>query len=161
MSCSASADISAFHGGISSPELVFMKFVRTYFSWEPLLFSALDKSWSMSSQVSRKRKSYCTFGLISLGTRNSTHFCVTIETSAFKRWPASARFGRKLSNDNYGFSWLVIMHKGIKNLITTETAWGDSPTRLDVVLLCLIAMRAQRDTPGSSCEESKRGLCSV
>lgn len=78
----------------------------------------------MSSQVSRKkRKSYGTFDLISSGTTNSTHFCVAIETSVLKEWPASARFEIKLSIDNDGFSWWVIMHKGIKGLITTETTW--------------------------------------
>lgn len=118
---SSSVHISAFPGAISSPEPELMKFVRTY---PGSLSSALDKSWSMTSQVSRKkRKSYCMFDLISSGTRNSTHFCVAIETSALKEWPASARFEIKLSIDNDGFSWWVIMHKGIKGLITAETAW--------------------------------------
>lgn len=129
---------------LPQPQFTFQPFLEVYplqslcswnlcFSWKPPLFSALDKSWSMSSQVSRKkRKPYCTFGLISLGARKNSHFCVTIETSALKKWPASARFGIKLSIDNDDFSWWVIMHKGIKGLITTKAAWGDSPARLDV-----------------------------
>jgi len=56
------------------------------------------------------------------------------------------------------------MHKGMKGLITTETAWGDNTTRLDVVLFCLIAtssVRAQRGVSRASREASKRSLCSA
>lgn len=151
---------------LPQPQFTFQPFLELYplqslcsrNSWEltsltgSLHSSTLDKSWSVSSQVSRKkRKVYCTFGLISLGTRNNAHFWVTIETSALKKWPSSARFGIKLSNDNDDWQFLLMGHHAQGNK-RPDYHWDCLRRQSNqagccfVLPDCHVLLRTQRDT---------------
>lgn len=114
--------------------------------------------------IRRKRQTDHRLCLISLGTRSSSWFCVTIGTNALTKWLDSTRLGIQSRVENDGFSWSVIMCKEIKSLNTTEAAWRDDMARLDVVLFCLIAFLtgwAQRGVSAASRGKSKRSLYSL